>query len=165
MSAIVVPGQIRRSTISMQTREKWDIPNSQSFDTTLWDERQLEEHRRRHPHAVFRTGAIPIYNCHGLTFGARRASIWETPAILRILGDDRYEEITRRDEVQPGDIILYVSAEDGDLEHSGIVVQAPCPPLFVPRVWSKWGVGAEVIHAANNCPYDFSQARYYRIRS
>ncbi len=164
MSLIIVPGEIHRSAIAMQTREKWDIPNSQSFETTPWDEHQLQEHRRRYRHAVFRTGAIPIYNCHGLTFGARRAAIWETPAIQRILADDRYEEITR-DGVQPGDIILYVSADDGDLEHSGIVIEAPSPPLFVPRVWSKWGVGAEVTHAANDCPYDFSQVRYYRIRS
>lgn len=164
MNQIVIPGQIQHSEIVTQTRRGWDIPNTQSLDTTLWDEHQLQEHRRRHPHAQFRTGAIPVFNCHGLTFGARRTSIWETPAVRRILVHDRYEEISQ-DEVRQGDIILYMSPEDGDVEHSGIVVAPPAPPLFVPRIWSKWGFGAEVLHSANDCPYDFSQATYYRIRS
>lgn len=164
MSAIVIPGQAYRQSIALQTRERWDIPNSQSFETSLWCEAQLEEFRRRYSHALFRTGIIPIYNCHGLTFAARRSTIWETTAVQRIVGDDRYEQVSR-EETQAGDIILYVSADDGDVEHSGVVVEPPTPPLFVPKVWSKWGFGAEVIHYANYCPYDFSQARYYRIRS
>ncbi len=164
MSEIVSPGQIRRSEIALQTRVGWNIPNSQSFDAGLLDEHQLQEHKRRYPHAEFRTGLIPVFNCHGLTFAARRTSIWETPSVQHILADDHYEEVYR-DNICPGDVILYVSSEDGDIEHSGIVVEVPRPPLFVPKIWSKWGFGAEVVHYANNCPYDFSQARYYRIRS
>ena len=161
---IVIPGEVRHSEIVIQTREGWEIPNSQSFETTLWDEGQLQDHRRRHAHAVFRTGAIPVYNCHGLIFAARRTAVWQTPAIRKVIADDRYERVNRN-EVHPGDVILYVSAEDGDIEHSGIIIEPPSEPLFVPKVWSKWGRGAEVIHWANACPYDFSQAQYYRIRS
>lgn len=164
MSSLIIPGQIGRSTIALQTRAKWDIENSQSFDTTLWEEHQLVEHKRRYPNAEFRTGAIPVFNCHGLAFASRRSGISDTTAISRILEDDHYERISR-EEVCAGDIILYVSAQDGDFEHSGVVTDTPQPPLFVPKIWSKWGFGAEVVHLANDCPYDFSQARYYRIRS
>jgi len=164
MSIIDIPGQAYRQSITTQTREKWDIPNSQSFEVTYRDRAELEDHKRRYTQNFFRTDAIPIYNCHGLTFAARRTTIWETTAVKKILSDDRYEQVPLRD-VQPGDIILYVSADDGDIEHSGVVIESPSHPLLIPKVWSKWGFGAEVIHSANICPYDFSQARYYRIRS
>lgn len=164
MAGIIIPGQTQGKSITLQTREGKDIPNNQSFETTLWEEHQLQTNRRRYPHVEFRTGAIPIYNCHGLTFASRRSRIWQTPAVQDILRDDHYEQVSQ-DEVQPGDIILYISADDGDFEHSGVVVEPPTAPLFVPRVWSKWGSGAEAVHFANDCPYDFSQARYYRIRS
>jgi hypothetical protein len=164
MSVIILPGEAHRQSIALQTRQKWDIPNSQSFEVSFRDEVDLREFKRRYPHTLFRTGAIPIYNCHGLTFAARRSCISETTAIQRIVSDDHYELVSQK-EVQPGDIILYVSADDGDIEHSGIVIEPPNDPLFQPRVWSKWGFGAEVIHYAGQCPYDFSQPRYYRIRS
>src|SRR6267142_1944590 len=153
MSGLIIPGQPHRSTIALQTRKGWDIENSQSFDTSLWEEHQLAEHKGKYPRAEFRTGAIPVFNCHGLTFASRRSGISDTRAISRILEDDHYERISRED-VSAGDIILYVSGEDGDFEHSGVITDAPKPPLFVPKVWSKWGFGAEVIHFANDCPYD-----------
>ena len=164
MPEIILPGAPARSEITTQTRAKWNIPNSQSLDSSLGYEREHEKKRREYPQARFRTGVIPVYNCHGLTFGARRTTIWQIPAVQQILRDDHYERVVL-EEVEPGDIVLYISAEDGDIEHSGIVVHAPEPPLLIPRVWSKWGFGAEVVHFANDCPYDFSQAQYYRIRS
>ena len=164
MDPLIIPGQASRSSIAIQTRTGWDIPNSQSFDVTPWIENQLQELKRKYPNAVFRTKAIPVFNCHGLTFGARRTTISETSAVQRILKDDCYEEVPQ-EKVEPGDVILYVSSEDNDVEHSGIIIEPPSAPLFVPKVWSKWGIGAEVVHWANNCPYDFSQARYYRIQT
>lgn len=164
MTQILTPGQFKRSKIVTETRKGQAILNEQSFDSTHWSELDLKDHILRHPRAHFRTGVIPVYNCHGLTFASRRTSISESTEIKKILSDDHYEEVFPN-EVQPGDIILYVSSEDGDVEHSGIVVESPDPPLFVPKVLSKWGFGAEVIHWANNSPYDFSQAKYYRIRS
>jgi hypothetical protein len=119
MSGIVIPGMRQRRSIALQTRESWDVPNSQSFETSLWDEHQLEDHRQRHRRAVFRTGAIPVYNCHGLTFAARRSGVWETAAIQRILQDDRYEQVSR-EEAQAGDIILYVSAESTFVRPKGM---------------------------------------------
>jgi hypothetical protein len=164
MSVIILPGEAYRQSIALQTREKWDIPNSQSFEISYKEKVDLEKLKQRYSHALFRTGAIPIFNCHGLTFASRRSCISETTAIQQIVSDDRYEQVSPGD-VQPGDIILYISSEDGDIEHSGVVIEPPKPDLYQPKVWSKWGFGAEVIHYAGQCPYDFSQARYYRIRS
>jgi hypothetical protein len=162
--AIVVPGQPKESSIAVETREGRSVPNSQSRSISQYEEHQVNEQRRRHPNALFRTNAIPAYNCHGLTFAARRTAVWQTPAILDILKDDRYTDVDS-DDVQPGDVILYVSPEDGEIEHSGIVVERPDPRLHVPRVWSKWGHGCEVVHMASDCPYSFSSPRYIRIQS
>jgi hypothetical protein len=65
-------------------------------------------------------------------------------------------------DVLAGDVVLYVHPS-GDIEHSAIVVVAPRDSLLrVPTVLSKWGKYAEIIHAANRCPYDFSNPEYYR---
>ncbi len=55
-------------------------------------------------------------------------------------------------------------ADDGDWIHSAIVVEEPKPPLQAPRVVSKWGVGPEYIHFANQCPYNYSHAKIYRVQ-
>lgn len=80
-----------------------------------------------------------------------------------ILEDDCYREVPKEN-VLPGDILLYISTEYSDIEHSAIVIEAPSEDtLQIPKVVSKWGKGPEVIHYANNCPYDFSVARYFRV--
>ena len=108
-----------------------------------------------------RSEPSPTYNCHGMTFAARRTGIFDSIEIEKILKDDDYVEITR-DEILPGDIIIYYG-EDGDPEHSGIVITPPDPNLLnIPKVCSKWGKYSEVIHYANNCPYSFSNVKYYR---
>ncbi|MBN1422401.1 MAG: hypothetical protein JXP34_26735 [Planctomycetes bacterium] len=163
MDRVVLTGQMRRSSILTQTRMGWDIPNTQSFDSGLTDQCQLEDQKLKYKKAEFRTGLIPIFNCHGLTFAARRTAISDTSAVRRILKEDCYTRISP-DQVQPGDIILYTSSTDGDLEHSGVVIALPDERPLVPKILSKWGFGAEVLHWANDCPYDFSQAAYYRIR-
>ena len=64
-----------------------------------------------------------------------------------------------------GDVIVYVSPENGEIVHTGVVVD-PSPTLIgVPRIWSKWGRGPEVLHSAQDCPYPYSRTSYYRIRS
>lgn len=110
-----------------------------------------------------RVEPTPRYNCHGLSFGARRTCI-ESPATVRqVLQEDGYVEVTR-DVAGPGDFVLYFS-EDGDIEHSGLLLQAPAAqPLGVPLVLSKWGRYAEVVHLANRCPYNFAFAKYFRPR-
>lgn len=163
MSVILLPGQTPTSSIVTQTRMGFEIPNVQSLEASNTAEYETRLHQARYPSAKFRTGPIPIYNCHGLTFGCRRTAISDPIAVRRILVDDRYAQI-HVTSVRPGDVILYVSV-DGDIEHSGIVVEMPPTQPVVPIVWSKWGFLGEVVHPANCCPYDFTRASYHRIQS
>ena len=77
--------------------------------------------------------------------------------------EDGYEEVGK-ESVLPGDVILYLDTA-GDIEHSGVVVDPPNASILgVPRVYSKWGKYAEIIHWGNRCPYNFSNVRYYRVK-
>jgi len=106
--------------------------------------------------------ATPRFNCHGMTFASRRTCIFESSELMKILKEDGYELIQAA-EVSPGDVIVYVS-DDGDFEHSGIVVEVPkALTLNIASVRSKWGKFKEVIHPANRCPYTYN-VRYYRIK-
>jgi hypothetical protein len=82
--------------------------------------------------------------------------------VRKILDHDGYE-VVRSSEVLPGDVILY-PGEKGDIEHSGIVVEAPSGEFKIPKVVSKWGKFRELIHMANQCPYNYLAATYYRIK-
>ncbi len=102
-------------------------------------------------------------NCHGMTFGSRRAEITSSKEISKILREDGYEDVNPEN-ILPGDIIICFS--EGDFEHSAMVLSIPKESDYmkIPIVCSKWGCWSEVIHYANCCPYDFSQTRYYRIK-
>src|SRR4051794_2875412 len=65
-----------------------------------------------------RSGSTPRYNCHGLTLAGRRTGVFEAIVVNQALEEDGYREVPR-DEVQPGDLILY-NDPSGDVEHSGI---------------------------------------------
>ena len=55
---------------------------------------------------------------------------------------------------------------DGDIEHSGIVLEVRQSVGFdipVPIVCSKWGGGAEVVHVYSDCPYSPVNVRFYRV--
>ena len=163
MGIITDPSGPARGKIVIQTRTGRDIFNAQSFEISASEEGGFKYYRQKYSRAIFRSGVVPVYNCHGLTFGSRRSGIPDTSEVNHILHDDKYDNVQLAD-VLPGDIILYISAEDNDIEHSGMVISKPEEPFYVPWVLSKWGRGAEVIHWANHCPYDFSLAKYYRIR-
>lgn len=96
-----------------------------------------------------------------MTFASRRTGIYETSVIEQILHEDGYAEVSSN-EVLPGDVIIYYSS-DGDAEHSGIVISEKDEILRIPKVVSKWGRYAEFVHWANQCPYSFVNARYFRI--
>jgi len=98
------------------------------------------------------------YNCHGLTFASRRTWIWKPSEIEKILKDDEYETVVELENVLPGDIVIY--SQDGDVEHSGIVLSVDPVPLIL----SKWGSSHEVIHKINECPYSGS-ITFHRIRT
>jgi len=98
-----------------------------------------------------------------MTFASRRTGIFETITVRQILNDDGYEEISHKEQVKAGDVILYF-ADDGDCEHSGLVVKPPASDsLGVAIVRSKWAKYRELIHRANQCPYNFSKAKYFRV--
>ncbi|NQS97212.1 MAG: hypothetical protein HQ591_02050 [candidate division Zixibacteria bacterium] len=97
-----------------------------------------------------------------MTFASRRTGIFDSQEIHQILKDDKYKLIAL-DEVLPGDIILYFS-DDGDIEHSGLVITAPTKSLFgFPMIVSKWGAGHEFIHSAVIHEYSKSNIRCYRV--
>ena len=156
-------GTPRPPSIIMQTREGRWVFNSQIQEISAFEESYLPLFKRDYPDAEFRTGPNPVYNCHGLTFAARRTGIHETSNLLVILDDDRYAEVTL-DHVLPGDVILYFSA-DGDIEHSGVVISNDPGNFKVPKVLSKWGKYFEALHPFNRCPYDFQIVKYYRVMS
>ena len=110
-----------------------------------------------------RCGPSNLYNCHGLTFASRRTGIHDTSEVDAILDHDSWESVDV-DEVLPGDIVLYFDAQDGDLEHSAIVISVPEPLTKVPMVISKWGAFSEVVHPANKCPYNLNDRKFFRMR-
>jgi hypothetical protein len=114
-----------------------------------------------HPNCVHRpTEPSRKYNCHGMTFAARRTWIANPNQVQMILIDDNYEEVAEPF-VVPGDIIIYSSA--GDIEHSGIVILRD--ELKALHVLSKWGFYHEVVHKVPDCPYsDCERITYHRIR-
>ena len=150
--------------IALETANGHQIPNAQLQEISQFERNQFRDLERKYGAEVtLRSVPTPRYNCHGMTFATRRTGIFETSAIRNILSDDSYEEI-EPDDVLPGDVILYVG-DDGDVEHSGIVVSIPKKPLLsIPLVCSKWGKYAEFLHRANFGPYNFANARYYRVK-
>ncbi len=69
------------------------------------------EYDRKFPGALRRNvGPCNTYNCHGLTFGVRRAevSFADVPSVLE---EDEYTEIDRRF-VMPGDVAIYFSTAE-----------------------------------------------------
>jgi hypothetical protein len=147
--------------IVVQTRKANNITNNQCHESSAFEKNQFPEYEKKYPRVTYRTPPIPIYNCHGLTFASRRTRIFRSEEVRKILLDDGYSEI-EKDKVKPGDIIIYY-AEDGDVEHSGLVVSEPDKYFRIPSVVSKWGSYREVIHVANDCPYTFVNVKYYRV--
>lgn len=161
MSKILLPTEAPEyPSIVVQTRRGTGIANSQPTRATVLELRQADELRRRYNACFFRTGPIPFYNCHGLTFASRRTRLWEPASIRTILIEDGYSEIPR-ERASAGDVVLY-TARSGEVEHSGVVLEVP-PLPFLPMVLSKWGGGPEVVHSIAACPYDSSNLRFYRI--
>jgi hypothetical protein len=113
---------------------------------------------RRYPQARPRPAGPSIaYNCHGLTFAARRTKIWNAQEIQKILEDDGYVQVPQA-QVLPGDVAVYYT--NGDAEHSGVVLEKPG---LIPKLLSKWGNAQEFVHWANDCPYDPADIRYFRM--
>lgn len=161
MSDIIeIPGVRRFKRINLETRLGTPIENSQSEFITRMDLAVHQECLREYTGQIRRNRPSPCYNCHGMTFASSRTTVYQQCDLDRIIKDDGYEHVTE-DQVLPGDVILYHD-EVGEAIHSGIVVERN-EDLKVFRVWSKWGFGAEWIHWHNQCPYDCSRVRFFRI--
>jgi hypothetical protein len=148
-------------SIQLQTSLGNDIPNEQASELTAFDLRSNRDLPLKHKFAKFRTNPIPRYNCHGLTFASRRTRIFEDRVVRLILKDDSYVKISSS-EVSAGDIVVYIGV-DGEIDHSGIIVQHSRDPIEGHLVLSKWGGGAEVIHRLHDVPEVYGKRiEYYR---
>jgi hypothetical protein len=121
---------------------------------------QCQHLRRQYPSAIHRpTNASFIYNFHGLTFASRRTCVFDPSELRRIIQEDDYVRVNSLKDLVPGDIAIYVGT-NGDIEHSGIVVELL---QFGPRILSKWGSCHEVVHMVGDCPYAANNVEYHRI--
>jgi len=156
---------LTQAILRYQTRRATDMHTYLNRSATLAGAVQLErDHDLQYPNAKPRkVGPCNTYNCHGLSFGARRGSIVE---VMQILEEDDYYEIDVKD-VLPGDIAVYFSTGltqgsiVGDPEHSGIVLERT--QLGSVKILSKWGPGDERVHFLGECPYDHQNVGYFRI--
>src|SRR5436190_1643621 len=122
--ALVVPGVPLDAPIALDTAERHDIENYQGVEISQVERNMFPAYEIKYGGmATRRSGPSAVYNCHGLTFASRRTCIHKADVVQLILSDDRYKEVARAD-VLPGDVVLYYG-EDGDIEHSAVVVTRP----------------------------------------
>jgi hypothetical protein len=142
----------------LETSRGRGIDNDQTSELTNADSFADVRADRQFPGAIRRTPASASYNCHGMTFAARRTRIWLSRALQMILADDGWTTVNQS-EALPGDVVIYRS-DDGDLSHSGVVVESdPLAPLIL----SKWGNGGERVHRLRECPSVYGpQVTFYR---
>lgn len=158
-----MPILLLKTELQMQTRCSNQIANELNHEAVPAGSMfAVEDNIKKFKTAIHRP-VLPSskYNCHGLTFASRRTKIAEAQEVLKILKDDDYT-VVPAGKVLPGDIAVYY--KDGDVDHSGIVVQIEAP-FNVPIILSKWGFLQEAVHRVANCPYDASNVIYYRITS
>ena len=163
---ITLPGETPRLSIALETRRKSSIKNTQSRDITpLYKtvDRKYRLQYRNQPHQFRTPGPSAVYNCHGLTFASRRTTVWESSEIAKILDEDDYKEVKEKN-ILPGDLAVYYALEDGDPQHSAIVLKTE-EVAGVRQIWvlSKWGHCSEVNHWLWQCPYEKCTIRFYRI--
>lgn len=123
---------------------------------------QCQNWQERHNNADHSRGnPTSAYNCHGLTFACRRTGISQPSVVRRILSQDSYQKVPLGN-LKLGDVVVYVD-EEGDIQHSGIVVRFDDGQLRTPWILSKWGDCHEVIHRVGDCPYPNTTKEYYRV--
>jgi hypothetical protein len=156
-----MPILMMKSQLRLDTRSENQVANEINREPVRFgDTLQVADFRRQYPNAIHRPiGPSRKYNCHGMTFAARRTWIWQADEIAKIIRDDEYE-IVGFNEVLPGDVAVYY--QDGDAEHSGIVVRVDRQGVVI---LSKWGPCHEVVHRVSECPYNAGNVIYYRIRT
>lgn len=154
--------------LALETRDKHTIRNNLNCDRPddgrmIETRKYIEDYKSATPRT---NGPCLKYNCHGLTFAARRTAIESSDEVAAILRDDGYEPVVLS-KVLPGDVVIWraEATEGGEIIHSGIVVHVPKPgTVLVPIPWvvSKWGYAHECVHPVNETPYPGSP-EYYRV--
>lgn len=153
--------------LALQTRLKSDVVNYLDRGVApAGRQKEVDDYISKYGSCVHRTNRPCLkYNCHGLTFAARRTAIEDSSEIQKILTEDDYDQVPLS-VVQPGDIAIYRSALDdgGEIFHSGIVVRYDRGSglITVPWILSKWGYAHEVVHPVNVGPY-IGTVEYYRV--
>lgn len=153
--------------LGLHTRQRQQISNEVNSDPIPWGELQRSEAYKRTHSLAFHRDTLPSrkYNCHGLSFASRRTNIHYAEEILKIIKDDEYTQISLVS-VEPGDIAVYFNEQNGDVEHSGVVIRVDSiETLRIPAILSKWGLCHEVIHQVSDCPYRAQDVRYFRIKA
>jgi hypothetical protein len=148
--------------LELSTRRNRHISNKMNREPPLDGARlRIEDLKREYPNATHRddVGPCNTFNCHGLTFGARRTWIDKPADVQKILDDDDYERVDVNS-VKPGDVAVF--RKNGDIDHSGVVVDVD--NLRRPRILGKWAFLHEVVHYPWEGPYDDCQVTYYRVR-
>jgi len=149
--------------IRVETSKRTGIANEKGVEISAFERNWSAELERRFPNAKRRTDLSASYNCHGLTFASRRTHIFDSPSVNRILSDDDWKEVQPAD-ILPGDIVIY-SSDDGDANHSGVVVGEVGEGIRLPLICSKWGNAGEFLHLVNDCPTLYGPiTKFYRCR-
>lgn len=104
------------------------------------------------------------YNCHGLVFASRRASIPPVGVdvdIDDVLRHDGYARLGTDHGPRVGDVVAY--RLDDEIEHTGLVSRVEtigaAPIVFV---WSAWGALGEFEHRVQVSPYG-GTPEYWRL--
>lgn len=162
--AAASPLRLQRASIRLDTRLGSPIANN--LDRTACSPgiiAQCGEYARKYPSARRRpTEPTAVYNCHGMTFGSRRTGISNPATVRKILAEDDYVSVESAN-VCVGDVVAYL--EDGDISHSGVVVELRQSALGLKAIWvmSKWGDLPEYIHELRHCPYPAQSIEFWRI--
>lgn len=150
-------------SIELQTSLGKDIPNLQlTTESSLLMQKQISQLKSKYIGVIFKSAPSSLYNCHGMTFANRRTGIYEVENITAILEDDKYFQIDINN-ILAGDIVLYYS-DNGDIEHSGIVVEINNTEPVDIKILSKWGDAHETIHSLYLCPYELKYIKFYRTQ-
>lgn len=117
--------------------------------------RLLTAEGKRYPRADLRRLPTGIYNCHGMTFAARRTQIPDPEVVPAILEDDGYARVSPGS-VREGDVAVYYDGRE--VAHTGVVLQVEADERLLghgraARVMSKWGSAGEYVHYAHESPY------------
>lgn len=150
-----------KAEIPLATRRQRQIKNEINRDEALYGAHlEIQQWRTDLKDAIHReeVGPCRTFNCHGLTFGARRTWIDDPIEVQKILDDDDYMEVQKAS-AKPGDIAVF--RKGGEIWHSGIVVEIV--PLKGPRILGKWAMLHEVVHFPFEGPYSDCQVTYHRI--